>query len=236
MNEVGPTPASSHQLPDWIELVRRAAGSITGDQLSRWRPPSGQATRRGAVLMLFGEGPDGPDLILTERAHHMRSQPGQVSFPGGAVDPGETPRQAALREAKEETGIDPETVKVLGELPEIWLPPSNFSVTTVVGWSHADHAWNVSPHEVHAIWRTPIEQLLDPEFRTGIRHPSGWIGPGFLIGSEKDVVLWGFTAGIIDRVFEHLGWSRPWDETRVRDLPAHMLRTDPARPTAEEIP
>ena len=137
---------------------------------------------------------------------------------------------------RSETGIDPETVRVLGELPEIWLPPSNFSVTTVVGWSHADHAWNVSPHEVHAIWRTPIEQLLDPEFRTGIRHPSGWIGPGFLIGSGKDVVLWGFTAGIIDRVFEHLGWSRPWDETRVRDLPAHMLRTDPARPTAEEIP
>lgn len=222
--------------PDWIADVRRAAGSITGDELSRWRPPVGQQLRHGAVLMLFGEGTAGPDLILTERAHQMRSHPGQVSFPGGAIDPGETPRQAALREAKEETGIDPGTVTILGELPDLWLPPSNFSVTTVVGWSGAQHDWLVSPQEVHAILRTPIPELIDPAHRTGIRHPSGWIGPGFMIGSNKDVVLWGFTAGIIDRFFDHLGWSQPWDESRVRDLPVHMLRTDPDHPLDEDLP
>lgn len=173
--------------------------------------------------MLFGEGPAGPDLLLTERAHHMRSQPGQVSFPGGKVDPGETAVEAALREAWEETGVDPSHVTVLGQLPDLWLPPSNFSVTTVVGWSGVDHDWVPSPDEVHAIWRTPIADLLDSRHRTSIRHPSGWVGPGFLIGSDKDVVLWGFTAGIIDRLFDFVGWSQPWDQTRVRDLPAHML-------------
>ena len=81
-------------------------------------PPEDEETRRGAVLMLFGEGADGEaDLLLTERAHHMRSHPGQVSFPGGSVDPGETAVEAALREAEEETGLDPTGVEVFAELP-----------------------------------------------------------------------------------------------------------------------
>ncbi|MEZ5096320.1 MAG: NUDIX domain-containing protein [Nocardioides sp.] len=73
-------------------------------------------------------------LLLTERAHHMRSHPGQVSFPGGSLDPGETPRAAALREAEEETGLDPTGIEVFAELPELYLPPSNFAVTPVLGW------------------------------------------------------------------------------------------------------
>ena len=97
-------------------------------------PPEGSDARRGAVLMLFGEGEHGGELLLTERAHHMRSHPGQVSFPGGSIDPGETPVEAALREAQEETGLDPAGVDVFGELPELWLPPSNFAVTPVLGW------------------------------------------------------------------------------------------------------
>jgi 8-oxo-dGTP pyrophosphatase MutT (NUDIX family) len=208
-----------------MEPVRRAVIAISGDDLPRWQPPPGEPTRRSATLMLFGEGPTGPDLLLTERAHHMRSQPGQVSFPGGKIDPGETVVEAALRETQEETGVDPSHVTVLGELPELWLPPSNLSVTTVVGWSNENHDWVASPDEVHAIWRTPIAELVDPDHRTSIRHPSGWVGPGFLIGDNKDIVLWGFTAGIIDHFFNFLGWSQPWDEKRERDLPAHMLLT-----------
>ncbi len=215
------------EIPAWLAPVRRAVDTITANDFSRWQPPAGQVTRAGATLMLFGEGLGGPDLLLTERAHHMRSHPGHVSFPGGKVDPGETPQAAALRETHEETGVEPSAVVVLGQLPQLWLPPSNFSVTTVVGWSGANHDWVPSPDEVHAIWRTPIAELVDPQHRTSIRHPSGWVGPGFLIGPDKDVVLWGFTAGIIVRFFEYLDWSKPWDESRVRDLPAHMLRSDP---------
>ena len=89
-------------IPEWLQPVVRAAENITADDLTRFVAPEDAEARRGAVLLLFGAQ---RDLLLTERAHDMRSHPGQVSFPGGAIDPGETPREAALREAEEETGL-----------------------------------------------------------------------------------------------------------------------------------
>ena len=90
----------------------------------------------------------------------------------------------------------------------------------------------VDPDEVHAVYRVPIGELLDPDHRITVRHPSGWIGPAFLIGPDKDLILWGFTAGIIARLFDYLGWTDPWDDDEVRDLPAYMLQGDrqPVRP------
>ena len=218
-------------IPDWLEEVRAGAASISVADLTKFTPPPGTETRRGAVLMLFGEGPRGGELLLTERAHDMRSHPGQVSFPGGSVDPGETGVEAALREAQEEVGIDPASVEVFGELPELWLPPSNFAVTPVLGWWREPAvATIVSPAEVHAIHHVPIEELLDPTHRIMVRHPRiDYRSPGFLIGPDKDVILWGFTGGIIARLFDFLGWTRPWDESQVRDLPAYMLQADPRR-------
>jgi 8-oxo-dGTP pyrophosphatase MutT (NUDIX family) len=218
-------PAGHPRLPSWLEPVRRGAMEITADELTRFVPPEGADTRRGAVLMLFGEGPMGPDLLLTERAHDMRSHPGQVSFPGGSIDPEDpTPEHTALREAEEETGLDPSGVDVFAMLPELWLPPSNFAVTPVLGWWRAPCEVSVvDPAEVHAVYRVPIEELLDPEHRCSVCHPSGWKGPAFLIGEDKDLVLWGFTAGIIARLFDFVGWTRPWDPDRLRDLPTHML-------------
>ena len=171
---------SSLPLPAWLEPVRRGAATITVDELTRFVPPEGSRTRRGAVLMLFGEGGDGPDLLLTERAHDMRSHPGQVSFPGGSVDETDpSPEAAALREAEEETGLDPAGVEVFATLPELWLPPSNFAVTPVLGWWREESPVDVvDPAEVHAVYRVPIAHLLDPAHRISVRHPSGWKGPG----------------------------------------------------------
>jgi 8-oxo-dGTP pyrophosphatase MutT (NUDIX family) len=220
------------ELPDWLEPVRRAAAQITAEELSRLVPSERTRPRLGAVLMLFGEGPGGPDVLLTERAHDMRTHPGQVAFPGGSVDDGDpSPESAALREAQEETGLDPDGVEVFARLPELWLPPSNFAVTPVLAWWRRETPVRVvDPAEVHAVLRVPIEELLDPRHRISVRHPSGWTGPGFLIGEDKDLILWGFTAGIIARLFDFLGWTKPWDETRKRDLPDHMLAAvrDPA--------
>ena len=81
--------------PDWLKPVIDGAAAITARELTRFVPPAGFNGRQGAVLMLFGEGPQGPDVLLTERAHHMRSHPGQVSFPGGGLDPGDASPQAA---------------------------------------------------------------------------------------------------------------------------------------------
>ena len=223
-------------IPEWLEPVREGASTITGGRISRFLPPADGSARPGAVLMLFSEGEQGGEILLTERSHTMRSHPGQVSFPGGSVDPGETPEQAALREAEEEVGLPPSSVEVFGALPQLWLPPSNFAVTPVLGWWERPEPLRIaSPAEVHAIHHAPIAELLDPQHRVTVRHPRGYTSPGFLIGPDKDVILWGFTGGIITRLFDYLGWTRPWDETRVQDLPSYMLASDP-RPGADRIP
>jgi 8-oxo-dGTP pyrophosphatase MutT (NUDIX family) len=213
------------ELPEWLEPIRRGVDTIKATDLSLFVPPEGSQTRKGAVLMLFGEGVDGPDLLLTERAHDMRSHPGQVSFPGGSIDDTDaSPVAAALREAEEETGLDPAGVEVFGTLPELWLPPSNFAVTTVLGWwKDPSRVDVVDPREVNAVLRVPIEELLDPQHRVTVVHPLGYSSPGFLIGDSKDLILWGFTAGLINRLFDHVGLTRPWDASVQQELPDYMF-------------
>ena len=160
--------------PGWLTPVVEAAASITVHELTRFMPPEDSDPRRGAVLMVFADrdaDPAAPDdlahrgeLLLTERNHHMRSHPGQVSFPGGSLDEGETPVEAALREAHEEIGLVPAEVEVFGELPELWLPPSNFAVTPVLGyWRDRGEVRIESPDEVHEIHHVAIADLLDPD-------------------------------------------------------------------------
>jgi 8-oxo-dGTP pyrophosphatase MutT (NUDIX family) len=222
--------ADEVDLPEWLHPIRDGAATITAADISRFVPPEGSAARKGAVLMLFGEGPHGPDLLLTERAHDMRSHPGQVSFPGGSIDPTDaSPVAAALREAEEETGLDPTGVHVFGTLPELWLPPSNFAVTTVLAWWQQPSTVDVvDPREVHAVLRVPIEELLDPQHRVTVVHPLGYSSPGFLIGDSKDLILWGFTAGLVNKLFDHVGLTRPWDASVEQELPDYMfgLRQD----------
>jgi 8-oxo-dGTP pyrophosphatase MutT (NUDIX family) len=211
--------------PDWLEPVVEGARTIRASDISRFVPPEGSQARRGAVLMLFGEGPKGPDLLLTERAHDMRSHPGQVSFPGGSIDPSDaSPEAAALREAEEETGVDPEGIEVFATLPELWLPPSNFAVTPVLAWwREPTPVTVVDEREVNAVLRVPIAELLDPAHRVTVVHPMGYSSPGFMIGDDKDLILWGFTAGIVNKLFDHLGWTRPWDATVEQQLPDYMF-------------
>ncbi len=212
-------------VPEWLVPIRDGALTISGDDLTKFLPPEDSDARPGAVLMLFGEGPDGPDLLLTERAHTMRSHPGQVSFPGGSVDATDaSPTAAALREAEEEVGLDVSGVEVLATLPVLWLPPSNFAVTPVLAWwRDPSPVGVVDPAEVHAVFRVPLAELLDPAHRITVTHPSGYSSPGFLIGDDKDLILWGFTAGLINKLFDYVGLTVPWDATASRELPGYMV-------------
>jgi 8-oxo-dGTP pyrophosphatase MutT (NUDIX family) len=212
-------------IPDWLVRIRDGARTVSGSDLTPFLPPQDSDPRPGAVLMLFGEGEQGPDLLLTERAHDMRSHPGQVSFPGGSVDETDaSPVAAALREAEEEVGLDPTGVDVLATLPELWLPPSNFAVTPVLAWWREECPIGVvDAREVHAVYRTPIEELLDPKHRITVTHPSGYSSPGFLIGPDKDLILWGFRAVLITRLFDYVGLTREWDTSATRELPGYML-------------
>lgn len=199
-------------LPEWLQPVAAAASGITAEQLSRF-VPAGREGRRSAVLILFGEGPDGPDLLIIERAAEMRSHAGQPAFPGGMLDPGETPVQAAIREAEEETGVDPGGVHVFAELPDLWLPPSQFIVTPVLAWWHTSSPVRVvDPAEVAIVERIPIAELVDPANRVSVMHPSGFVGPGFRV---RGLLIWGFTGGLLSRLLALVGWEIPWDATRV---------------------
>ncbi len=213
-------------LPEWMQPIIDGAESITEAEMAPFNPPPDGSARQGAVLILFGDGPGGPDLLLTERGHQMRSQPGQVSFPGGATDPGDDgPVGTALREAQEETGLDPAGVQIIASLPQVWLPPRNFAVTPVLAWWREESPVAVvDPIEVEAVLRVPLSHLLDAEHRLTVTHPLGYSSPGFLIGEDKDLLLWGFTALIIDRIFDHCGLTLPWDATVTMPLPESMLR------------
>jgi len=203
-------------LPEWLRPVAEGAAAIRGEQLSRWLPPP-EGGRQSAVLVLFGEGDDGPDLLLIERSSTMNSHAGQPAFPGGAVDDTDADViAAALREAEEETGLDPAGVQVLATLPELYLPPSGFVVTPVIGWWRTPSPVRVVDHgEVARVERVPLAELLDPANRYSVRHPSGYVGPAFGV---RGLVVWGFTAGLLSRLFALVGWEQPWDEDDVREL------------------
>lgn len=203
-------------LPEWLLPVAEGAAAITGEQLSRFLPPP-EGGRQSAVLVLFGEGEDGPDLLLIQRSSTMNSHAGQPAFPGGAVDDTDADViAAALREAEEETGLDPSGVQVIATLPELFLPPSGFVVTPVIGWWREPSAVRVVDRgEVERVERVPLAELLDPANRYCVRHPSGFVGPAFDV---RGLVVWGFTAGLLSRLFALVGWEQPWDEDDVREL------------------
>lgn len=204
-------------LPDWLRPVEEFAHSVRPEQLSRFLPPE-EGGRESAVLVLFGDGPDGRDLLLIQRASTVSSHAGQPAFPGGAVDDTDVDVvAAALREAEEETGLDPTGVTVFATLPALWLPPSGFVVTPVLGWWHAPSPVGVvDAGEVESVVRVPLAELLDPANRVSVRHPSGFVGPAFDV---RGLLVWGFTAGLLSRLFALVGWEQPWDSAVERALP-----------------
>lgn len=168
--------------------------------------------------MLFGEDPaHGPDVLLAERAATLRSHAGQVAFPGGSADPGDPGAIAtALREAEEETGLDPSGVVPLAVLPELYVPPSGFVVTPVLAhWARPSAVRAVDAGETAAVVRVPLAVLADPAHRLRVRHPSGGLGPAFLVSG---LLVWGFTGGLLSALMDRGGWTRPWDPARVMDL------------------
>ncbi len=221
------------------QLAALAAGAAEAGGMAAWTglPPSREA-RPAAVLILFGVLDSVPadrsdaavsrdlDVLLLARATTLRSHPGQVAFPGGRVDAGDpSPVAAALREAVEETGLDPGGVEVLGTLGDVSLAFSRHQVTPVLAWwRRPSPVGVVDVAESSDVFRAPVADLLDPAHRgVTVLRRGGEVfrGPAFVVGRH---LVWGFTALLLDALFDQLGWTVPWD--REREVPLEVPGAD----------
>lgn len=209
------------------------------------RPPA--TARAGAVLVLLEDTDAGPRLVLTRRRRDLRSHPGQVSFPGGRLDPEERVEEAALREASEEIGLQPDSVDVLGTGPRFYIPPSRFWVVPVVARWRRPHPLDPNPWEVDEILQVPLTTLLD---RRRWRRVPLVRGEGDAWAWELDRdLLWGATALVVARVLDVAveGWSggllpddlgpdrvvRPWESDPRPAPPARLGTGLPSLPQDE---
>jgi 8-oxo-dGTP pyrophosphatase MutT (NUDIX family) len=201
--------------PAWL---RRLAGAAAVMDVPRVVRPPASGGRHSAVLVLFGDGPSGPDLLYIQKNEGLRRHAGQPAFPGGKIEGSDDgPVTAALREAVEETGLDPAGVDVLATMPELFIARSQFRVIPVLAWWREPSAVRpVDIGEVAAVERISVADLADPANRLMLRFPSGHSGPAFRIGS---MLIWGFTGLITDRLLALGGWELPWDDTVIREMP-----------------
>jgi 8-oxo-dGTP pyrophosphatase MutT (NUDIX family) len=201
-------------VPDWLRKLADAAGQMEINPLVQ---PPAHGGRASAVLVLFGGESDDPDLLFIQRSAELRLHAGQPAFPGGAIDAVDGgPVAAALREAAEEVGVDPDGVDVVGTLPELFIPRTGFRVVPVLAWWRKPCA--VAPvdlAEVAAVERVSVSELADPATRVMVRGPGGFLSPAFRV---KGMLIWGFTAVLVDRLLALAGWERPWDTAKVIDL------------------
>ncbi len=176
------------------------------DPLDAYRPaaPAHAEHANAAVLIPLIERPEGLSVLLTLRTHTLRRHAGQIAFPGGRADPGETPWQTALREAEEEVGLDPALVDVAG-LSEPFATRTGYLITPVVGFVSPALSLTPNPEEVAEVFEAPFAFLMDK----ANHQLSPWEFPD---GAVREVLampygerrIWGITAMLIKALHERL--------------------------------
>ncbi|TCI00539.1 CoA pyrophosphatase [Roseococcus sp. SYP-B2431] len=158
--------------------------------------PAGAVIKPAAVLVAMVLHPREPGVLLTQRASHMRSHAGQVSFPGGRIEPGESPEEAALREAYEEVALDPSLPRVMGRLPR-HLTGTGYEITPVIAALRPGFTLIPSPDEVASAFELPLSILLDPAAPR--RERAEWKGRmrEYWVWPHGEHHIWGATATIL---------------------------------------
>ena len=163
--------------------------------------------RHAAGLLLVVPLVGRPHVVLTVRADTVGRHGGQVSLPGGVVEPGETFEQAALREAEEEVGLAPDGIRTLGRLTPVDIPVSGFRLHPVVAASASRPALRPSDDEVARILEVGIDELMDPSAfssRTLTLDGRAYDVPALLAGGAD---IWGATAMVLSEFLTMLGWN-----------------------------
>lgn len=180
-----------------------------------WKTPAGAgaAARRAAVLVLIAPDDAGEArVVLIERTSYDGPHSGQIAFPGGAAEPGDTdPAATALREANEEIGLEPDAIglRVVGELDPFWIPVSNFHVTPIVALAERLAAWTLDAREVKRVIEPPLSAFLPgapiQTFERDVREWRIRYGAYALEDSGDGPAVWGATARILGQLGALLG-------------------------------
>jgi 8-oxo-dGTP pyrophosphatase MutT (NUDIX family) len=168
-----------------------------------WPAPEKAAVRRAAVLVGLIDRGDDYGVLLTLRPDSMPSHAGQVAFPGGRIEPGETPLAAALREAQEEVGVDPASVRILGQA-DTYLTGSGFAISPFVGVLPPGFVAVPHAREVADVFETPLSFLMDVANHQ--RHEREYRGAlrAYYAMPHNGRYIWGATAGMIKSLYDRL--------------------------------
>ncbi len=148
----------SKDLPGRKAQIKMAPEPVDGGKI-REMEPLPESNKSSVLILLFPNEDDEMELVLTLRSHDI-DHGGQISFPGGRAEKGESLNQTALREAKEEIGVSPDTVTVIGKLSELYVSHSNNLVTPVLGFTDGRPDFNINPAEVEEVFAIELHSLL----------------------------------------------------------------------------
>lgn len=169
-------------------------------------PPAGD--RLAAVLAPFVEAPQ-PSLVFTVRASGMSRHAGEISFPGGLQDPGETLGQTALREAFEEIGLEAEATELIGALPPVHTTVSGILVVPFVGMLESLPAFVVSEQEIEEVLTFPVARLAEVERPVEVAREPGRVWHGFAYELDG-YMIWGATGWMLHSLLEIVRKEASW--------------------------